>query len=196
MHTNLFDFFLIVWFVLSMSCGAPSTQRSMTSLKMQQKTNKTTRTVDLALLGNCATFLVMVSVYLKYWHLWTTALIRPLQTTLSIATLSKKRKETIETKNEKCKNFLNSEPVSLHHWHVLMDWSMRCSYRQDYLLLTYHILHRNFELLCFSSISWGHNPKRWGQIQQYIEASSLLELWSQLFLQHFSEKCLFMLFLL
>jgi len=41
----------------------------MTSLKMQWKMNKTTWTVDLALLANCTTFLVMVSAYLKYWCL-------------------------------------------------------------------------------------------------------------------------------
>lgn len=32
--------------------------------------NKTTRTVDLALLANCATFHAMVSAYLEYWW-WT-----------------------------------------------------------------------------------------------------------------------------
>lgn len=99
-------------------------------------------------------------------------------------------------KKEKCKNFLNSDPICLHHWHILMDWSMRCSYLWDCLLLIYHILNRNFGLPCFSSVSWGDNPKCWGQIQWYTEASSLSELGSQLFLQHFSEKCLFVLFLL
>lgn len=51
-----------------------------------------------------------------------------------------------------------------------------------------YVCHRNFGLPHLPSIIWGDNPKHWGQIQQHVEASSLFELWDQLFLQRFSVK--------
>lgn len=143
-----------------------SNQISTTSLNMQQKTTKTARTVDLALLANCVTFLVMLSAYLKYWCLWTTALIRPLQATLSIATLSKKRKEAIETKKKKnTRTFWTlSQSVCITdmyswagQWNALISEIVFCQLTIfSTETLGYHAFHQSVE---------GTIQKCWGQTQ-------------------------------
>lgn len=196
MHTNLFEILLIILFVLSMLCGAPSNQRSMTYLSKNavedEQENK-----------DCWPGIFGKLCYISCNGFSLPKVLVPVNnssnktiTDYTFNSCSLQRKEgNYWDKTEKCKNFLNFEPFCLHHWHVLTDWSRRCSYLWDHLLSTYHILNRNFGLLCYSSISWWDNSKCWGQIQWYTEASSFSELWSQLFLQHFSEKH-FMLFLL
>lgn len=142
---------------------------------MQRKATKTAKTVDLALLANCVMFLVMVSAYLKYWRLWTTALIRPLQTILSIATLSKKRKETIET--QKKKNTRTSWTLSQSvcitdmyswagQWNALTSETVFCQLTIFSIeTLGYHAFHQSAE---------GTIQKCWGQTQWQIYWGQLL----------------------
>lgn len=137
-----------------MSCGATSNQRSMSSLKMQWKMNETTRTVDLALLATLCYISQNGLTLPKVCCLWTTAPIRPLQATLSIATLPKKRKETIETKKEKCKNFWSlSQAVCITdmysragQWNALISEMVFCRLSTFSIeMLGYHAFHRSAE---------------------------------------------------